>query len=329
MRRLALFFYLVSVVCWAGEEPAWLGFKEPSDHAVPTAISRAATSVFQIIYPGGSVEIMEVGHIELKNFPRSRPEWFRVFQIGVCQHQKIKRCPIFSKPITGSAFLVKDTYTVATNLHMIQPWLYYAMSENPGLELKDIQAPILLADREFRVFFNAMDMTTNLKLSNFNSSAFTFAEAYPGSTPDKQLFFSASDYVELRANTPFAVQPLQFGKIDDHREPLFTIGFPKATEIFAMRGGFDSPGIESWVSTGRLKPQIDPEGVAFLTNISSSAGSDGGPLLNYSGQVVGILFSGVSRVIDNRLVTDSQFLNVDQKVLQKIWSRFTTDGNHL
>lgn len=329
MRLPLLILSLISVLCGADENPAWLGFKDPADRAVPRAISKVSPSIFQILYPGGSVEIMEVGNIELKSLPRSRPEWFRILQIGVCQHQRIKRCPIFSKALTGSAYLVKDQVTVATALHMVQPWIYYALSENPDLKVSDIQAPIVLADREFKVIFNALDVTTSLKISYYNSSEFTFAEAYPGSTPEKQLYFGASDYVELAANKPFQVRPLQMGHIDDHREPLFTIGFPRATEVFSQFGGFDSPGIESWISTGHLRGPLDPAGIVYSTDVSASPGSDGGPLLNYAGEVVGIMLSGVSHVVDGHLVTDAHFLTIDEKALQKVWSRFAADGNHL
>lgn len=325
--RLSILLHLLfCTVVHAETGQNWIGFKQEADAAVPPAVVKAASSVFQILYAHGVPEVKDVSNIDIKTMSTAGNEWFKIVQVKVCQIQKIKNCPILPKMFTGTTFLVKDQQTIATNLHNIQAWLYYAKKFNPELSIENIQAPILLADKNQNLVFNPMDGQATLKLSFYNKSPATFSEEYPWDGENKKVFFRVSDYVELHASIQFQATPLKIGKIDNIAEQLYAIGFPNPTAVFAKYGGTDSPGYDRWVSTGALRPTTSLENINISANIAGAPGSSGSPLLKQNGEVVGILFSGAISETEGTLVTVSQYLQINFMLMKQAWNQFKTDG---
>lgn len=143
-----------SGVALAQNGPGWVGFRQESDQAVPPAVKVDANSVFQVIYAHGEPEIKDVSNTDVKTMSTASNDWFKIVQVKVCQIQKIKNCPILPKMFTGTAFLVKDQQTVATNLHNIHAWLFYAKKFNSELSVENRESPILLADKDQNLLFN-------------------------------------------------------------------------------------------------------------------------------------------------------------------------------
>ncbi len=318
---------LILSVATAEYSHGWVGFKQETDVAVPSTIAKAAGSVFQIIYAHGEPEVKDVSAIDVKAMSTSGSDWFKIVQVKMCQIQKIKNCPVMPEMFTGTAFLIKDQQTIATNLHNVQAWVYHAKKLNPDLVIENIQAPILLGDKDQNLVFNPMEGTATLKLAFYNKSPATFAQEYPWSGGDKRVYFRVSDYVELHANVPFNAVPLKFGKLESRTDALFTVGFPNPTTVFAKHGGVDSPGYDRWVSKGQLKPSTVIENINIMTDIAAAPGSSGSPLLKKNGEVVGILFAGGVDEIGGVLTAESQFLQSDFALMLKVWSQFDVSGN--
>lgn len=285
----------------------WSGFISVNDPKVPKAIAAAADSIFQIVYPHGKPEIKNVLDLDLKILAPSLPEeaWFKLVQMKVCQLQKIENCPIMPSTFTGTAFLVRDKKTIATNLHNIQSWLHYAKKFNPELEIANLQVPLILLDKEQNIVFFPKDEGTTLKLSFYNKSPTIFEEDYPWEASDRSVVFRVSDYVELYASVPFNFTPLKIGKFGNKGEPLFLGGFPNT------QSGFK-------VSTGHVDAGSSFEHVNLLTNIAAAPGSSGGPVMRKNGEVVGILFAGDS--------SGSQLLQVNFPLMEKAWAELVSVG---
>ncbi|MGZ3723388.1 MAG: S1 family peptidase [Bdellovibrionales bacterium] len=319
-----IFLSAVIILSWqagaAQNSPAWVGFKASDDTAIPESIRNAAQAVFQIIFPHGTPEIKDVAGVDIKTMSRDDKEWFKIVQVKVCQNQKIKNCPIMPGRFSGTAFLIKDGSTIATNLHNIQSWLYYAKKYNPELSIEDIQSPIALADENQDLAFSPMQTEVSLKLSFYNKTPELFKEDYPWEVGPSTLLFRASDYVEMHCSIASDRTPLQFGKIFDHDEDLYLIGFPGPTSVFAKHGGQDSPGSGRWTSVGKILPRASLENINIMTSIAAAPGSSGSPALNAKGEVVGIVFSGESDETDGNLTVEAQLLQTDLVGMRKIWS---------
>jgi hypothetical protein len=202
---------------------------------------------------------------------------------------------------------VKDTKTLATNLHNITPWVQAVLANNEsdhdsaGLKkmFSELEVPLIILDRDSNFVYNPMRDLGKV------SYRFTFVNTNPAlysqTVNPRELRFALSDYIELTFSQDIGTKPLPIAsKIPD--EPLYVVGFPGPTSVFAALGGKDADGMRQMVSKGSkiafdervsLGSQLIREKFFLRIDAPAYVGNSGGPVLTADGKVAGILNAGM------------------------------------
>jgi S1-C subfamily serine protease len=319
-------------------ENKWIGFKAATDAAVPMKIRDAAKSVFRISFPFGPFEILnlnDLSDLDAIIKKHADDDWI-LLQLAYCRVQQIVKCPVSSKDQMGggSAFVVRNSRTLATNLHNLHPWINAVIVNNDWnahdikSKLKNLVVPIILSDQNQNVVFNPIEALSSgaYQIEFINDDPRLFTK----DINSRQLLFALSDYIELQFKNEFNVSPLQIAQ-SSVADRYYVVGFPGPTDLFTKLGGGDSDGLHQMVSTGTSTPlelSTSP-GTAiaqkkYFTRITAPGyfGNSGGPVLNSEGKVAGILSDGdLFRQIDSKPAFYSEFINIQkQNDLKRTWS---------
>ncbi len=338
MKQLIILALTLVTAQSAYAQSGWTGFKRSNEPDIPKPIQKASESVFRIFFPGAPFEIVDLSDpakldsvIEQYN----NKNW-EMLQLGYCRVQGIAKCPVSAakKLGGGSAYIVRDKKTVATNLHNLQPWISMVAANNGWKtedfkeKLGEIVVPVLLIDQNEQPVFTASEALTTgeaYRIKVINDDP----RLYAPSVNPRQFGFALSDYVELEFKNDFKVPSLPMAT-SSVADLYFVIGFPGPTNIFAKQGLVDADGIHQMVSTGSRSEIELPSNpgsmlaqIKYFTRITAPTfvGNSGGPVLNARGEVVGILSSGdLERQINGKPAYYSEFINTGKlDDLQKTW----------
>ncbi len=291
-----------------------MGFYKPDSAHLPTAVRKAAKSVFAVTVPAGKrVSVAEIfGNHSLEKIaakilatPESEnlspaEKAVLLYQIRNCIQQQSKKCNMFEGVSLGSAFVTGDGRDLRTALHVIEDFARDARATGASDSI-----PIFILDQKGDVLFGPH----NLKA--------TVAATYEGAL-DADLFSGRDegrfglDQVLIKLERPIALpliiadQPLMEG------EEAFIAGVPKKTDDRAGYKVPDSDGMSVRISKGTvlrnrsLIERLETAGLSIkdstAANLQNEAttltadgapGLSGGAILNKQGEVVGVYNAGL------------------------------------
>lgn len=312
MKLFAVLFALTQYALAVGpNDTTWIGFQRSELAHVPSAVQKATDSVFRIYFPTEPFDIVDFSESSKAEAvaEKYKGDKWSLMQLAYCRIQSIKKCPVSSIDHlgAGSAFVVHDVHTLATNLHNLHPWISAVVSNNlngASGDLKNVlsqvMVPIMLSDRNGKIVVNPSEALQNnsfYQITKINSDQRLFR----ADVKKMGALFSASDYVELTFQKEFIQEPLKIA--NDLSQQVYVIGFPGPTKFFAEFGGGEGDGVHQMISTGQTQEQTTPilmsqatsqllKDLLFESSASAYVGNSGGPAVNEKGQVVGILRSG-------------------------------------
>lgn len=320
------------------------GFLTADDRSLPVAVKEACRSVFKLYSQGGrfdkTIDMTDALAIsEEKEKLKSDDNWWESSQLHFCEQMKIQSCPLFAQMGEGSAFLAGDQNTIYTDLHnfyeVLSAKVKMANASSRSEILKTLnQTPLLMAagSADQKPDF---DPTTNTARLNFFN-------------PDPALFdgtMSAmlnplgrlSDIVELKAASAINTLPLKTAPQKPKAgEVLYLIGYPAETNDRQPTGGHDSDGQSILVTVGKVmstqtwmqktQNNIDPiveilfDQYMIFADFDCEHGNSGGPIVNGSGEVVGIMmgmWKDLTNASSTRICGGLNTLN--QNELKQLW----------
>jgi hypothetical protein len=254
------------------------------DEAAPEAVIKNQQFVFQMLAPGGREIMVDIKGetedslaeiAEARAAGRWRPELrapMILDQLLLCQKQEISLCPVLEGIELSTAFLVKDPQYVVGTFHGLEDLM--SSLEARGIEAEGLRLPVALLNGEGEVV--RQGLTVHKLLS-------------PEENNGVDLSFFAADGFEGGI-------PLSSGLKAD--EETFALGFASATFTRGRYGKKDAVTDRLSFTRGRKINGLSLRSLfsssSYLrTDHDGNGGLSGGPLLNSSGEVAGVVASGV------------------------------------
>lgn len=314
MDKIILKFTLSAVACLFSLQ-AWTkpGFHPVDDLQVPAPVQESSQAVFKLRAPTLQfVPDSPTGQSILGYYKRllatldSDEKELLEPQIQTCQQYPQQNCVIYGQ---GTAFLAGESDSLWTTLHSIdmfalfmgqQLGIYFedGLSQEEFVTLQTIHFPLRLLNQQGReIFGGPEDFATIAHLDE------SFFNGKPLSSDE-----NASDYVILKLSRPLKkIEPLRFKDSSPTAGTLtYLLGYPKSTADRTTYGVPDSDGKSLRVSIGpilELREALQRQGRGAEGSRPQSAqpgiyvdgdclsGNSGGPLLNSSGEVLGLYHS--------------------------------------
>jgi hypothetical protein len=290
------------------------GFMPVEDPRIPKAVKKASEAVYQIF----NVEGEKYEWIDAKDYVtryKNATYLKEQMQIQTCIFNYQTRCKVYLGIGRGSAFTMGSKNTLYTAMHN------FFDEVNDEIENKKISrelptSKIIEALKDTNLFFELQKDKKILYDSFTNTS--TLDLIYPLSAVMQVDISSMSnsigrliDMIKLRLNIPMkaSLKPAQTNLLPG--EDVYLIGYPGETIGRSLVGEQDSDGETLRISKGHIistehfvkildqkssRPSSDLEKELFQNNFYFSdtdcfSGNSGGPLVNKSGEVVGLLIS--------------------------------------
>ncbi|MEZ4871010.1 MAG: serine protease [Bdellovibrionales bacterium] len=288
------------------------GFLQIKDLTLPTAVRQTAPSVFRVYYLAGTPTIFDLTQSKVPEM--TDENYLTVTQLLVCEKQNLTKCPVLSTEYSGTAFLLRDQHTIATNLHNVQDWLHHALINNPGYKPHDITPPIFIVNNREELVYSPLEHGY-ARLSFYDSQNQIFASPFRENPTDGLM--RSRDYVELRLQEAIPLVPLQEASPYNIflQELKYSIGYPSATHQYSQFDLMDSNGQSQFASTGFISSTFSTAIGPWVFDIAAAPGSSGSPLLNSNGEVIGILCGGSTQKTESGIIEHTEFLPVSKRHL--------------
>lgn len=215
-----------------------------------------------------------------------------------CLEKKNKACVIFASTEEGAVFLTDDHSTIWGALHVFRDIID---------EKQDEPIDLVLENKDNQVVFGDSS-GSHAKIT------LVYAEALPKLSPEKQKEFMAVDFIRLRLSRPLnGIQPLVMKKelSGSTGDTAYSLGFPGYTSDRINYQQSDSDGISQYVTFGKtisiqehmIRTKKDPtkvppetlkgvNGIMVVVDSDCYSGMSGGPIIDTTGEVIGILTGG-------------------------------------
>ena len=265
----------------------------------PSQYSSFTNVIFKIFYPSGHLTSL----VDTEQTPFSESGIIgRDLQLSVCYQYKIKKCPLLPFMKSGTAFMVSNSFTLATALRNIHQWLHYVKKYNPDIDIKKISLPTYLLNNEGKTLLHTGIANAEIKISMINDAPGLFDKPYyEFTTKTDRLVVALSEYVELTTNVALAERGIGIGPMVNNGQHA-VIGFP--------RGKLES-------ATGSLEEKFASLDLLTLTNIPAQPGYIGSPLYDTKGNVVAMMIA--SNCTDRYINCRTLFLHLNISRLRTVW----------
>jgi len=304
-----LSFYMVSL-CTVLSVQAQEGLFKVKDTKVPGVIEIAGESVLQIVLTGEVTQRIPAASYDA--YLRSDPRENLVLALTV---KKIQRCKERSLPICdinyqghGSGFITDDGRTLWSARHVFEKQLFGKVNPKLSFELYNADGEML---------FDSADSKDQVSIASVGDGNIIQKQHADKFILDDGLRQLCSDYIKLKLNRNLAVRALRISsKKPQLDQRVYSVGYASISNYRAVANtgavknrsrvaiGTVSPPSERSPSEAPAQQQsrLAYESVAnqhlLVMHLDGLPGQSGSPVLNESGEVVGIFVAGNSTISD-------------------------------
>jgi Trypsin-like peptidase domain len=317
------------------------GYVKVEEAQVPESVKTASKSVFYFSSVAGDSTDLKLSNLkDVNNFERRMKSYensFALTQLEFCKKNNRSICHVFTSEGDGSAFVFRDSHTVATSLHNVIEQMTAFFTELPCSSVEECRHnfnPLhskrllmsLASNGNADPLFDGLQMTAYPKF--FSPIRYVLSHSIDGFDVAMGQW---ADYIEIGISKDIGV-PLEPAstppKIGD---TVYIIGFPTKTDFRKDLGLNDADGESKYIATGKIvsKKQsgIDDnlgsqfqsiqEKLILYVATDVEDGFSGGPVVDRDGHVLGVFSRIYHKAETNEVGTAVRIIKHDE--LTKIW----------